>query len=242
MILSAFGLVDASPIQISETLRGLNLSHTFVGGYGRTMHTTLDGLCTEQPVWPVVIDRVRNVHKVAVPYERLVYLVCDARAPLSNCNVSQALWPEHRTTDMSSSLINALIKSNELTTGQNWNLLVNEPTMDDYVSSASQPTFMNFLHGAVCKITPYALRKSVNQKSIAYLASSVSLTALRKEFRTSLKLVDVLALMESAAATNLRAAVQSARSIGVEKAAAEFGCETFEILYILRSFDQQSKG
>ncbi len=70
MILGAFGVIDASPIQVSEALRKLNMSHTFVGGFGRTTHATVDGLCAEQPVWPVIIDRVRNIPKVAIPYDR----------------------------------------------------------------------------------------------------------------------------------------------------------------------------
>jgi hypothetical protein len=148
MILGAFGVIDASPIQVSEALRKLNMSHTFVGGFGRTTHATVDGLCAEQPVWPVIIDRVRNIPKVAIPYDRVVYFVCDARSQLAMSNLSQQLWPDTRVLDLHLAIGVAMVDATQ-NPGEPWELKVNEPTLDEYVRQAAQPSFMNFLQARV---------------------------------------------------------------------------------------------
>ncbi|QBQ74678.1 hypothetical protein BcepSauron_298 [Burkholderia phage BcepSauron] len=235
MVLNAYGLVDASPIQVSETLRALNLSHTFVGGFGRTTHTTIDGLSAEQPVWPIIIDRVRNIHKVSVPYDRLVYFVCDARAPLSLCNVDQSLWPEKREGDLDTAVMNALRALNP-EPGIEWSLTMQEPTLDDYVGQAAQPSFLNLMQGITCKINPYSLRKEAQRMAVAYLASGISRLALRRAYRGNSKLVDLMTILDSPDALNLRNAVVAARTSTPDRVAPEFGVHSFEISYIMRSF------
>jgi len=213
------------------------MSHSFVGGFGRTMRLTVDGLCVEQPVWPVVVDKVKAVPKVHTEYNRLVYFVCDARAPLAVCNLSQALWPEHRNDmDLEVAIRNALERSNELT--HDWQLRVSEPSMSEYVNIASKPSLMNHIQGTIYKITPYTLRKEVQKLCIAYLAGAVTVTALRRKLKSSYKLADLLALMDSDKARNLKDAVAATRSKTVEVVAKEYGVETFEVLYCLRSYEQ----
>jgi hypothetical protein len=237
MILSAFGIVDSSPIQVSEILKSLSMSHSFVGGHGKTERLTVDGLCTEQPVWPVIIDRVKAVSKVHTEYNRLVYFVCDARAPLAICNLSQALWPEHRNDmDLEFAIRNALERSNEL--DHDWQLRVSEPTLDEYVNIASKPSFLNGVQGTIYRITPYALRKEVQKLCIAYLAGAVSLTAVKRKLKSSYKLADLLVLMDSDKARNLKDAVAATRYKTVEVVAKEYSVETFEVLYCIRSYEQ----
>lgn len=237
MILSAFGIVDSSPVQVSELLTHLRMSHSYVGGYGRVLRTTIDGLCAEQPLWPVVIDGVRSIAKVSVDYSRLVYFVCGGRAPLSICNLSQDLWPEHRNEmSLEAAIQNALERSNELDT--DWKLLVKEPSLDEYVSHASKPSFLNFVQGSIYKITPYPLRKEVQKLCIAYLAGATNITAVRRKLKTSYKLTDLLALMDSDKALNLKAAVYATKFKTIEAVALEFGVETFELLYCIKSYEQ----
>lgn len=239
MILGAFGVIDASPIQVSEALRKLNMSHTFVGGFGRTTHATVDGLCAEQPVWPVIIDRVRNIPKVAIPYDRVVYFVCDARSQLAMSNLSKQLWPDTRVLDLHLAIGVAMVDATQ-NPGEPWELKVNEPTLDEYVRQAAQPSFMNFLQARACKINPYSLRKEMQKMAVAYLAGGISLLALRRAYRGNSKLADLLTLMESDDALRLRNAVQAARTVGVEAAAQEFNLEQFELNYVLKSYSLNS--
>lgn len=236
MILSAFGLVDCSPIQVSEILRSLRMSHSFVGGFGRTMRLTIDGMSVEQPVWPVVIDRVRAISKVQSDKDRFVYFVCDGRAALALSNVSQILWPEHRELSIDDAIKNALIVSNQLT--QDWTLSVNEPSIDDYVNLAAKPSFLNGVQGLIYKITPYSKRKETQKSCIAYLAGGLNITVLKRQLKASLKLADILTLMDSDKAKNLREAVAALRSKPLEIVSKEYGVETFEILYVVKSYEQ----
>lgn len=237
MILNAYGLVDVSPLQVSEMLRTLNLSHTFVGG-SPTTHTTIDGLCVEQPLWPVVIDRVRNVPKVTLAYPRLIYLVCDGRGPLELCNVRKDLWPDQRQSDLSEALARMLVSVNEID-GEPWSLQLNERTIDSYVEEAAKPSFLNFLHQKTCKITPYSpLRKNVQKDTVAYLASGLSLTAFKREYKHHMKVQDVLDLIDSPDALNLRQAVVEARRRPnqIEQIAEEFDVQEFEIRYVTTAY------
>lgn len=240
MILAAYGLVDASPHQLSTVLQSLKMSHSLVGGSKRTLHMTVNGLCKEQPVWPIVVDRVRSVPKVRVDMDRAVYFVCDARAALSTSNTSQVLWPEHRgLMDITAAVKQALIAANSLT--HDWQFVVNEPTIEDYVNIATKPSFFNHVQSAMYRITPYNLRKEVNLMCVAYLAGSVSVTALKRKLKSSHKLEQLLGLMDSQKARDLRDAVAQARRENVEIVARDTGFEQFEILYVLRSFEK-SKG
>jgi hypothetical protein len=241
MILSCFGLVDASPVEISEILKTLHMSHTFVGGglVGRTLHHTIDGLSYEQPVWPIVIDRIPTIQKVRTEKDRRVYFVCDSRAALALSNVSQALWPEHRTIRLDHAVRNALIASNSLT--QPWHLSVNEPRLEDYVSQAAKPSFLNEVLSAIYRITPYAKRKEIQGQCIAFLASGLSFTVLRRHLRSSLKFSELQTLMESDKAQVLKGAVARATERNAEDAAKEYGVDTFDIMYVIKS-SAQNKG
>lgn len=236
MILNAFGLVDSSPIQVSEILKSLNMSHSFVGGFGKTLRLTIDGLSAAQPVWPVVIDSIRAISKVQSERDRLVYFVCDGRAALSLSNVSQVLWPEHRQSDLAQAIMDVLILSHDL--DHEWTMNLNEPSMDDYVNLASKPSFMNFIQSHIYKITPYAKRKETQKACIAYLAGGLALGPLKRQLRASLKLADLLQLMDSPKARNLREAVAALKSRPIEIVCKEYGVESFEILYVVRSYEQ----
>jgi hypothetical protein len=168
---------------------------------------------------------------------RAVYFVCDARAALSTSNISQVLWPEHRgLMEVTAAVKQALIAANSLT--HDWQIVVNEPTIEDYVNIATKPSFFNHVQSAMYRITPYNLRKEVNLMCVAYLAGSVSITALKRKLKSSHKLDQLLTLMDSEKARELREAVGRARRDNVEIVAHETGFEQFEILYVLRSFEK----
>lgn len=239
MILAAFGLVDRSPIEISEILKGLKMSHSFVGGFGRTMHLTIDGLNPGQPVWPVVIDRVRAVPKVQSDKDRFVYFVCDSRAALSLSNVSTSLWPEHRILGYEDAIKQALMDAHGRT--ENWALSLNEVSFTDYVNQAAKPSFLNHIQSAIYKITPYPKRKEIQKACISYLAGGSTLPPLKRALKSNLRLADLLALMDSPEARNLREACAAMRRGTVEQVAKEFGVETFEIMFLVKSY-AQNKG
>jgi hypothetical protein len=237
MILQAYGFVDATPIQLSEALKELHMSHSLIGGFGRIMRLELDGLSESQPVWPVIVDRVRTIPKIDFDRDPMVLLVVDGRASLAVSNVSDATLPEKRTTrNLRDTLIHALTDS---TKHPGWSLTRNEPTLSEFVGLAVKPSLLNLVQGSIYKIHPYALRKEVQRTCIAYLAGAVGIQAMRRYLKSSLKFQPLLELIDSPKGTNLREAI-AAFNAGrpMEAVCSEFGVESFEILYLVKSNGQ----
>jgi hypothetical protein len=225
-ILQAYGIIDCSPIQISEALRALNLSHTLEGG---TRRLTYDGLCKEQPVWPVVVDHVRNIHRVSG--ERLVLFVTDCRALLATTNLSTFLWPDNRGPSLQASIKSALVSAHRV--NSDWSLVSKEPTTLEFVNSATKPSFLNLIQTQIYRVTPYALRKEVQQVIIAYLAGIESYTVMHRKLKSSLKLQTLYELLHLQKAKDLREAVLMGGD--VEEVAKSTGFAPFELRYIQAS-------
>lgn len=236
MIKAGYGLVDCSPIEASEILRRFHLSHSVVGGFIRTMAVTIDGLSVAQPAWPVVIDKLKTIPKIKTKRSPLIYFVCDARTALGQSNLSQMLWPERRTKSLEDSMKDALIQS--LAGDSHWSLTLNEPSLSDYVLIASKPAFLNLIQGAVYRITPYQKRKEVQRLCIQYLAGMVPLAKVKTVLKSSLKFNDLLSMMDSDKALNLREAIKATNSKPVEQVCKEFGVEQFEVMYVIKSASQ----
>jgi hypothetical protein len=243
MVLDAFGIYDISPVQVSQVLRRLRVSHTVLGGQPKPIQYDVDGLSHEQPVWPVIVDKVKNIARLQNARSPSVLFVCDGLAALNFTNISKDLWAENRTSTLEESVRAALIRTilprgRVLDNVPSWKLAVVEPAIADYVRAAVKPSFLNCIQALFHKITPYAKSKETRTLCIAYLAGGIGIAALRRYLKTSLKFADLLVLMDSAAALNLRAAVAALKSKPIETVAQEFGVETFELLYIVKSYQQ----
>jgi hypothetical protein len=240
MILSAYGISDYSPLQVSEYLRDLRLSHTLEGGFIRHLTYTMDGLCKEQPVWPIVVDRVRAIPKLRTKTARTVLFVCDCRAALATTNIKTNLWPEHRSPSLLQDIKNSLVEAHSST--EDWSLINNEPSTLDYVESATKPSFVNLLQTALYKVTPYTLRKEVQVLMISYLAGTASHTSLFKKLKTSLKLQPLAELLSLPKAKEIREAVLMMSNLSVEEVSKKTGISTFELLYLSKSNAKTASG
>jgi hypothetical protein len=214
------------------------MSHTVLGGQPKPIQYDVDGLTLEQPIWPVVVDKVKNISRLQNARERCVLFVCDGLAALNFTNMNKDLWVENRIGHLDECLAGALVRSGTRDTSHSWELTVCEPAIADYVRAAVKPSFLNRIQALFHKITPYAKSKETRTLCIAYLAGGIGIAALRRYLKTSLKFADLLVLMDSAAALNLRAAVAALKSKPLEAVAQEFGVETFELLYIVKSYQQ----
>lgn len=237
MILKGYGVIDLSPIQVSEALRQLRVSHTIEGGYMRHMVYTIDGLSKVQPAWPIVVDTLKAVPKVRTKKERMIYLICDSRAALANTNADKLLWPESRETHGGLSSALRLALNSAHVANEEWALVRTDPSIDDFVNASSKPSFLNHVQTAVYKINPYDLRKEVQSLVILYLSGKVSPTKMRAKLKSSFKLEALLLLMTDPQAGKLRAACEEAlrKKVTVEEIAKRTGVASFDLLYILNS-------
>lgn len=238
MILDAFGIPDYSPLYVSDLLRALNMSHTLEGGFIRHLTCTVDGLCVEQPVWPIVVDRVRAIPKIRSQIDRQVLFVCDSKAALSNTNIKQDLWPSSRGSDVLRTFKDVLARANR---SSGWTIEVDEPTTLDFVKSATKPSYLNLIQTQLYKLTPYTLRKEVQQLVIAYLAGTAPYTAMHRKLKSSLKLQSLSELLHLPKAKELREAVLMLNSNPVEEVAKKTGFQPFELNYLSKSSAKTSE-
>jgi hypothetical protein len=194
----------------------------------------------EQPAWPVVIDRVSAIKRVATPRQRLIYLITDSRAALSVTNASHAMWPENRESLSFDKMLRLVLQSTT-SRGEPFAFKKVEPSIADYVNAATKPSFLNHIQTAIYKIVPYALQKEVRVLSIAYLAGAVNQTVLRRKLRSNFKLEELADLMLSDKAKSLRDAVALLKNMPVDQVAKKTSFETFEINYVANSYARNQK-
>jgi hypothetical protein len=232
-VLAAFGIVDRAPLQVSDALRQLNMSHTYAWRDGvRYCSTDINGLCREQPVWPIIVDSLRTLSKMQVkgPY---VYLVVDSRAALATTNLGTYLWPEKRDHTFLTSLRDALV----IAAGRpdDWKLAVNEPSLMDYVNTATKPSQLTDIQSLLFKISNYPLRKEVKTLCISYLAGTASLSAVKAKLNSNLKLAPLLTVMLDDRTKRLKDAVAMLKTTHIDKVVKETGIQSFELLYVMKS-------
>lgn len=248
MILGATGF-DIPPLYMSEALKRLNVSHTITGYQGfRLLRLDVYGSARQQPAWPVIVDGLRALHKIptvlgsqfAQDYPRLIYFVTDARAALASTNIGQHLWEDHRKEQTLEQAIKAFLWDTS-TNNEEWTFQPSEPSVLDYVKIASKPSFLNDIQTTIYKITPYALRKEVQLMCISYLAGHLGPQPLKHKLKSSFKLSGLLDLMSSPKARELREAVGLLRTKTVDEVVKISGFQSFELLYVTRSFDKEKK-
>lgn len=236
-VLGAFGIVDLSPLEVSTALQALHVSHSYVGVWSQRAQTVeVPGNISEQPAWPIIVDRVAAVKRIQTRRDRLIYLVVDSRAALSVSNASQAIWPENRPQGHTFQQVLrwVLTAVNKAEPGFAWSR--NEPTISDYVNAATRPSFLNHVQTAIYKITPYPLRKESQALCIAYLAGAATQTVLYRKLKSSYKLEQLAAIMMSDKAKELREAVAMLRTMTVDQVAKQTAFESFELNYIVNSY------
>lgn len=243
MALAAFGVVDMAPLEVSDILKSLNLSHSYIFRQGVRYNTLdIDGLCKQQPVWPCVVDNLRTLRRSVLDHgqENVVFFVTDSRAALSTTNISNMLWPEIREAlSIESAVKKALMGS----PGGHWDLVVQEPTLMDYVNQATKPSQLNDIQAAFYKINPYAVRKEIQLLCISYLGGFTSFKKLKEKLKTSLKFGPLLDIMSSEKTRQLREAVARLSKETVEEVVKDTGFVAFELNYLSKSAEQnRNKG
>lgn len=230
-IIQAFGFLT-SPLLLSTALRDLRVSHTLVNGTLKSLGREVD-LGGKQPAWPIVLPSINAISKYRCTMNPQILLVCDAESRFKQTNI-RIVKPgniQHR-------LIEAL-EWTMFNQQSQWTLVDNEPSISDYVETATKPSLLNTMQGLFYKITPYDLRKEVQSMIIGYLAGQESRAKLMAKLTSSHKLTELATLMKDPKVVKLRDAVALYRRNGSEeKTALETGFEQFEILYISRSSEK----
>lgn len=230
-IIHAFGIL-ASPVEVSAILSQLRIGHTLVSSslraQGRNQH-----LGRRQPAWPVVLPSIKALSRYTSEFEPEILFICDSQALLATCNI-RILKPKDLEYGVRRALEYAV--ANPMAS---WALERKEMSISDYVNSATKPSYLNALQSEFYRITPYDLRKEVQNLVIGCLAGAESKSKLNAKLDSSHKLSALARLAKDPKFGLLKEAVAHYRASGsIEATAAATGFENFEILYIARSSEK----
>ncbi len=110
-------------------------------------------------------------------------------------------------------------------------------TIYEHIESVSPPSFLDRYQTVQCRINPYSMRLSAHKLAIGYLEGSVSKRDLTKHLNTNLKLAPMKQLLLSYQAGVVRNAVADVkRGNPVERVAASYCLDEFEITYIIQAY------
>lgn len=227
MIIHAYGVL-ASPMDVSNALSSLNISHGVVSASLRSEVSEIH-LGTKQPSWPIVVPSVRAVPRFKASRKSQILFICDSLAQLSLCNV-RVMKPQDLKRGLPAALDYAI--ENPL----DWKLEMRTISFDEYVTANTKPSFLNGVQTELYRITPYDLRRTTQAIVIAYLAGTESRKNLMTKLNSSYKLDRLKALLADPKCAELKDAVaEYSRTQNVELAAETHKVATFEILYLSKS-------
>lgn len=234
-VIQAYGVPGESPQNLSWALEALGISHS-LHGVGLTRHTLpeIRHISKEQPYWVCILNGI-DALRTPMPKKPYILFICESFARLQTCNVGLLPFSSY-DKPYSWNLTDALLYASHNPIKDGWQLVEKKPSIEDYVSQASKPSFLNFIQTAQYKITPYALMKEVGALCISYLNGTTSQRELFQRLKASHKFERLLAIMKLEGSLNLRKAVARFKETqDVESVAMEFGVEQFEITYVIKS-------
>lgn len=231
-VIQAYGVM-ASPLQLSAAFVSHGVSHVIIDSSLQARPTVLD-VARRQPAWPVVIPSVQTLRRHWLGFEAQILYVCGSMDELKTTNLRIVKdWKQDLRRSLAHATLNPL--------DSDWKLETLEPTMADFVSVATKPSFLNHVQAEIYKLTPYDLRKTVQAMVIAYLSGTEPFTKLKLKLASSYKLDGLKALMAQDQCQTLRDAVAEYRKTGQEEDVAKaFGVEPFEIMYLFKSSARKS--
>jgi len=233
-IIHAFGLL-ASPLQVSAVLTQLKVGHTLfkdsLTAPGKELHFD-----SRQPAWPVILPTIQAMSRYKCKAERQILMICDSMALLSTCNV-RTLKPHNMEATIKKALDYAVANPMD-----GWTLVRQEPSIKEYVDSATTPSYLNLIQDLLYKITPYDLRREVQALLIGCLAGVATKSKLVAKLKSSYKLDNLRELVRDPKFMGLKDAVAMFRTNGdADLTALTTGYQSFEILYITRSSSKAQK-
>jgi len=229
MIIKAWGVLEHTPLVLSNVLSQLNVSHSVMACAGpNCQYRELHGTGGEQPAWPVVMQNINELNRVHdyVERDRIIAFVFDSKAAITNSNLT--IWSP--CIDMYTELQTLLLQEDK----EPFKLELRELSALDYVKIASKPSVLSELQSAWCKVNPYSLRKKVQEVIVLYLCADLSKTTMRRtlEFTIHGKLIEDLLAKDG---QTLKSAVSMARLKSVDEAATHYDIDPFDINYLLSS-------
>jgi hypothetical protein len=231
-MIKAYGITDASPHEVSDILDELEWPHTIIGGKTIRPFEIKTGVSNSDTTI-YVISGIRNIHRINPPTQDAIYFVCCSKTTLEESNLSLALSPDSRATNLKSAIQMAPL----MTWESDWKLEIRQPDLLDFVTMAVKPMFMNQLQKLVQGITPYAKSKEARTLCVSYLCGETSREEMLIHLKGSLKFSAIAELMRSDKAGQLRAAIAEYKSNTkpIDRICEQYGFESFEILYPVNS-------
>ncbi len=229
MIIKAWGVVDYTPLMLSQALRGMNVSHSIMSCNGPVcQYREVLGTFDAPECWPVIAESLQDLSKIGqrVDHQRIVAFVFDAKPKLQSTNLT--IWSPG--LDVQKELGKRLNPKGK----KPFDLQMKELSAMDYVGIASKTSVLAELQSTWCRINPYSLRKKVQEAVVCYMCGDLSKAAVHRILRLTHHGNTIAQLLKGPAAP-LREAVAATKTESVDVVAARYDIDPFDINFLLSS-------
>lgn len=232
MIVKAWGVLEYTPLMLSQAMQRMNVSHSILSCSGPVcQYREVFGTFDHQECWPVIVHSISDIDRVVdrVNHDRIVVFVFDAKSKIQNSNLPT--WSPG--LDVQSEISKRLNPKSQ----KPFVLEMKELSAMEYIGIASKTSILSELQSTWCRVNPYSLRKKVQEAVVRYLCNDLSRAALQRTLRLTHHGTALLQLLKGPALP-LKDAVALAKTTGSEEAAKKFDIDPFDINFLLSSWEK----
>lgn len=228
MILKICCTYKMSILDLSRALMVLGWDHVINSAHNRRASSHKRGAMRIKigsgPTKVFIADGLRSIQE-----RKGVIIVVDSKAALSRTNLPSL---DHRTTG------NPLLGLPSL---ERTDVVIRKPKVMEYVNAAVKPSFLTDLQTSLYRISNHGVRKEAQTNVIKFFNSKLSLRALSLSLSNSFALEPLKDHMKRPEVERLRTAVTLFRQgKDIKEIEKETKCSSFDILYLVRSFDKSN--
>ena len=216
-------------IDISHELSILKYPHTIIGKNlkdKKVINNARKYIC---PIY--LVDGIKQLSKVPLGCFSII-VDCKVRLERSNCDIIDI------KTNFKKALRHYLSLYRNDT--ERKTLLEKNITLKEVADVATSYSFLNDVQSHIYKITPYDFRKKVQHAIISYFYGSMTIASLKDLLSQHNKLAEIRKKCFSQEANKFKKAIRMYKDCKDEnKVSAETGFATFDILYIIKSYEKE---
>lgn len=234
-----YGIYHKSCLEVCQTLEQLGYAYH---AFGKTYYEYKQHKAGINTLPIYIVESLERAERLKKQLDSGMMVICDSQPALKKTNANRMLYPGLVLREALKRAIDECLVYQEK--NKRSRLSVSDLTLKEVLKVATTYSFLNGIQTALYKITPYALRKESQQKIIAYFYGELPYRELITHLESSAKLDKLLLLCKDKQAKALRqACILSRKDMSkVEDVAKETGFASFEIVYIVKSYEKTLEG
>lgn len=229
-----FGIYHKSLLEISRELCNLHYTHILVGAELNQIKTVEQ---TKTPCVPIYV--VDGFSRMSVVPDNAIAILVECKTILDRSNCDKLLQPGLKLKQA----LRKMLQQVRHEPIQNIQFSFEPIGLQEIIEKATSYSFLNDIQTAIYKINPYDFRKKIQHTIISYFYGMTSRNAISNVFKQhASKLQGLKDKCLSKEGNRFRSAISEYLACGDEnKVSQETGFATFEILYIVKSYEKEAE-